>query len=75
MPAFAHANIGVSRSVYMLASGMTEAADQVDELLRMVGVEGNDELLVVNAVAVAGVGADALERLRGVNVSVHNPLA
>ena len=34
----------------LLASGMTEAADQVDELL------------VVNAVAVAGVGADALER-------------
>jgi hypothetical protein len=58
-----------------LSTRVTQTANEIHELLRVIRIERNDELLVVNAVGVAGVDADAFEGRGGVDVLVHHALA
>src|SRR5207249_5685880 len=54
--------------------GIAQASDEVYELLRIVTVKGDDKLLIVDAVAVAGIDPNALELTGGVHVFVHHSL-
>src|ERR1051325_1097462 len=54
--------------------GITQATHQIDEFLWVVRVECDDEILVVDAVAVAGVQADTLERRGRGDMLGHHPL-
>src|SRR5688572_10519786 len=53
---------------------ITQPPHQIDELLRVIRVERDHEVLIVDAVAVARVQTDALERGGGGDMLVHHPL-
>ena len=52
-----------------------QAFDQVQEVARVVRLEGDDELLVVQAERVAGVDLDSRELVADADVLVHGLLA
>ena len=55
--------------------GLAELLDEVEEVLGEVGLEGDDELLVVEAEGVGGVKLDELEEQADLDVFVHEALA
>ena len=65
----------MSRSVKALDSEVAELLDEVEELARVVALEGDDELLVVEAERVGGVDGDLRVTAADRDVLGHHPAA
>ncbi len=60
--------IGVSRRVKALDSDVAQLLDEVEEAVRLVGLERNHELLVVDAERVRGVDRDVRDSVRPISM-------